>query len=65
VKQPITYEHLSSLTEEVMAFEKQIVKRAMTQCRTTRELASYLNVSQATVVRKLKKYGLSDLPQRL
>ena len=34
------------------------LREAMTACRTTREMAAYLGVSQATVVRKLKRYGL-------
>ena len=53
----------SSLIDEVSAFERQILKRAMAHCRTTRELASHLNVSQPTVVRKLKKHGLTGLSQ--
>ena len=53
------------LADEVAAYEKQIFKRAMVHCRTTRELASYLNVSQPTIVRKLQKHGLSGLARRL
>ena len=34
------------------------LREALTACRTTREMAAYLGVSQATVVRKLKRYGL-------
>ena len=53
----------AGLTQEVMAFEKQILQRAMARCRTTRELAGYLKVSQPTIVRKLKKHGLTGLLQ--
>ena len=53
--------NISGLTREIMAFEKQILQRAMASCRTTRELAGYLKVSQPTIVRKLKKHGLSCL----
>ncbi|QAZ67701.1 sigma-54 interaction domain-containing protein [Solidesulfovibrio carbinolicus] len=35
------------------------LREAMAACRTTREMAAHLGVSQATVVRKLKRYGLS------
>ena len=34
------------------------LREALATCRTTRQMASYLGVSQATVVRKLKRYGL-------
>jgi PAS domain S-box-containing protein len=54
---------IAGLNQEIMAFEKQILKRAMALCRTTRELAGYLNISQPTVVRKLRKHGLSGLSQ--
>lgn len=49
----------SRLPDDVNAFEKEILRRAIRQCRTTRELASALGVSQPTAVRKMKKYGLS------
>ncbi len=55
--------NLAGLTQEVMAFEKQILQRAIARCRTTRELAGYLKVSQPTIVRKLKKHGLTSLSQ--
>ena len=41
------------------AFEKEVIKNAMKKHRSTRDLAKYLNVSQPTIVRKLKKHGLS------
>ena len=53
----------AGLTQEVMAFEKQVLQRAMARCRTTRELAGYLKVSQPTIVRKLRKHGLTGLLQ--
>lgn len=34
------------------------LREAMAACRTTRQMAAYLGVSQATVVRKLKRYAL-------
>lgn len=44
---------------EVNAFEKDLLARAARRCRTTRELAAVLGISQPTVVRKMKKYGLT------
>ncbi len=38
--------------------EKQLLQASKTHCRTTREMAEFLNISQPSVVRKLKKYGL-------
>lgn len=48
--------NLPSRLEET---EKQILQQAMSQCRTTREMASILGISQPSVVRKMKKYELS------
>jgi PAS domain S-box-containing protein len=47
------------LSDEINAFEKQLLRRAVRQCRTTRELSAALGISQPTAVRKMKKYGLS------
>jgi PAS domain S-box-containing protein len=49
----------SRLPDDVNAFEKEILRRAIRRCRTTRELASALGVSQPTAVRKMKKYGFT------
>jgi len=51
--------HKLGLTDEVLAVERGILKNAMVRCKSTREMASYLRVSQPTVVRKMKKHGLS------
>ena len=48
-----------NLTDELFTFEKEILKSALGRCRSTRELASYLGISQPTVVRKMKKHGLT------
>jgi transcriptional regulator with PAS, ATPase and Fis domain len=48
-----------TLTDQLEASEKEIFKKAAQNCRTTREIASYLGISQPSVVRRLKKYGLS------
>lgn len=47
-----------SLTDHILDVEKEIIKNAMTRCRSTRELARYLKISQPTVVRKLKNHRL-------
>jgi PAS domain S-box-containing protein len=47
-----------SLAAELRLVEREILKRAVKQCRTTRQIAAELSVSQPTVVRKLKKHGL-------
>jgi PAS domain S-box-containing protein len=38
--------------------EKQLLAASRRHCRTTREMADFLNISQPSVVRKLKKHGL-------
>jgi len=47
-----------SLTDHILDVEKEIIKNAMTRCKSTREMARYLKISQPTVVRKLKKHRL-------
>lgn len=49
------------LSEEVLAFEREILKSAMERCKTTREIANYLRISQSKVVRKMKNHGISRL----
>lgn len=50
----------ASLTDEIGALEKEILEKALLQFKTTRALARQLGISQPTVVRKLKKYALSQ-----
>ncbi len=47
-----------SLNAELLAFEKMVLKNARLKCKTTREMAGYLQISQPTVVRKMKKHDL-------
>jgi len=49
------------LPRAVMDAERAALERAVSLCRTTRDLARHLGVSQPTVVRKLRKYGLGRL----
>jgi len=38
--------------------EKRLLLRARKSCRTTRQMAEYLNISQPSIVRKLRKHGI-------
>ena len=42
----------------IQDYEKQLFTYSKKHCNTTREIAKFLNISQATVVRKLKRYSL-------
>ncbi len=46
---------LSSTLNEV---EKQLLIKAKQHCKTTRQMSTFLNICQSTVVRKLQKHGL-------
>jgi len=50
---------IRSLDDITDAFEKELIKNAIKQFHSTRDLARHLNISQPTIVRKLKKHGLS------
>ncbi|AZR74119.1 hypothetical protein BBF96_12345 [Anoxybacter fermentans] len=50
---------LMPLKDAVEEVEKQIIAKALQKYSTTREVAKVLGVSQPTIVRKMKKYGLS------
>jgi TyrR family helix-turn-helix protein len=39
--------------------EKQLLKQALLNHRSTRDIAKAMKVNQSTIVRKLKKYNLS------
>jgi PAS domain S-box-containing protein len=45
--------------DKALGYEKDILKRAMKQCKNTREMAKLLSLSQSTVCRKMKKHGLA------
>nr|WP_304214884.1 sigma 54-interacting transcriptional regulator [Fredinandcohnia onubensis] len=47
---------LPEIMEEV---EAQVLKGAFERCNSTTEMSRYLGVSQPTIVRKLKKYGIT------
>jgi len=56
-----TTKNPTDLPGKLMAVEHEMLLKAVQQCRTTREAAAFLGVSQPTVVRKLKKHGLGRL----
>ncbi len=51
----------TDLPGKLMAVEHEMLLQAVQRCHTTREAATFLGVSQPTVVRKLKKHGLGKL----
>jgi len=48
-----------TLPEAVDALERKVLTKARASCSGTREMASMLGVSQPTIVRKLRKHGIS------
>jgi len=48
-----------NFNEELLEFERKKLKQVLSKFDSTRDLAEYLGISQSTVVRKLKKHGLS------
>jgi TyrR family helix-turn-helix protein len=48
------------LAEEVAQAEKLNLAEALQTCASTREMAARLGISQASVSRKLRKYGLTS-----
>jgi transcriptional regulator of aromatic amino acid metabolism len=48
-----------SLQASLETYEKQLISKAATGCRSSIELASRLGVSQATAFRKMKKFGIT------
>ena len=64
-RQTTTYRTVgpSILTVKLKETESKILKTAFMQCKSTREIAKYLGISQPSVVRKLKEYGISRQSQ--
>ena len=48
-----------SLKAMLEQYEKEIIEQALTECKTSYELADKLKISQPSVIRRLQKYGLS------
>ncbi len=47
-----------NLVDQLQAYEKELLLEARKHCRTTREAARQLGISQPSVVRKFKQYGI-------
>ncbi|BBO85219.1 sigma-54 dependent transcriptional regulator [Desulfosarcina ovata subsp. sediminis] len=58
---PVQYglDPAQGLTAQLEAVEREILRRAFARFPSTRQMAAQLKVSQPTIVRKLKKYGLA------
>jgi DNA-binding NtrC family response regulator len=56
---PKTHDTGTGLVQALEAMEKDLLLQAADQCRTTRKAAAFLKISQPTVVRKFKKYGIA------
>jgi PAS domain S-box-containing protein len=51
-------EDTQSLKKQLLSVEKTILANALSRYRSTREIAKHLNLSQSSVVRKLKHHGI-------
>ncbi len=49
----------TTLAEKIWAVESEMLTRASIKCKTTREAAKFLGISQPSVVRKFKNHGIS------
>jgi transcriptional regulator with PAS, ATPase and Fis domain len=49
------------MKDQIIALEKEILKSAMSEFKSTREMATHLGLSQPTIVRKIKKLGFSNV----
>jgi transcriptional regulator with PAS, ATPase and Fis domain len=54
----------ASLNELLDAYERQILEECAHRCKTTHEMARALQVNQSTVVRKMRKLGISSSGSR-
>jgi len=50
---------INNLVDVLSTLEKEMLKSAKRHCRTTRDMAKFLNISQPSVIRKLKKHRLA------
>jgi transcriptional regulator with PAS, ATPase and Fis domain len=67
IKSQIATETISVITDSsfrttIEQTEKQLLKQALQNHKSTREIAKVMKINQSTVVRKLKKYNLSSSP---
>jgi transcriptional regulator with PAS, ATPase and Fis domain len=52
----------NSLAGALETLERDLLLQAASRCRTTREAAAFLKISQPSVVRKFKKFGITRHP---
>ncbi|MBF0259516.1 MAG: hypothetical protein HQK62_11865 [Desulfamplus sp.] len=50
---------VTTLADKVFSVENELLLNAASRCRTTREAAAFLGISQPSVVRKFKQHGIS------
>ena len=48
----------AGLVQTLESVERDLLEQAAERCRTTRQAADFLGISQPTVVRKFKKYDV-------
>lgn len=60
-KTKIESERIPGLRNTVEETEKNLLVHAIQHCKSTREMAVILGISQSSVVKKMRKYGLSNL----
>lgn len=56
---PTEHNGSKAITEVIAETEKQLLYQVFRNCKTTRQMADALGVSQSTVVKKIKKYGFT------
>lgn len=58
----VNTQNVNSLTlnEVIETYEREILMCAKREYKSTRKIAKMLGVSQSTIVRKLKKYGINE-----
>ncbi|NSL52177.1 sigma-54 interaction domain-containing protein [Calidifontibacillus erzurumensis] len=52
-------QYTGSLKEQVAAFEKEVIKKALSQHKSIRQAAEALGCNQSTLVRKIQRYQLT------
>ena len=55
----------TTLADKIWAIENEMLMQASLKCRTTREAAKFLGISQPSVVRKFKNHGISITKNQL
>jgi transcriptional regulator of aromatic amino acid metabolism len=56
-----TEDATSGLKDMLLDYERKLLVRCLEQKNTSRELATLLKTSQSTVIRRLRKHGLTHM----